>query len=351
MGERAVSHLCATVRRMWVMGEGGVRGRRSDLSRRGWTVVVGLGMVMAGCTPSSSTDVVEPREGTTPAAAVAEASPTAAPPVVSPTAESTPRPTPQPSTTPTATAAASASATAPVRLLAVADPKDGDSFVASDGVEYRVGMIHTPELSACGGPEAADRAMALLADGFTVEAYSADQYDRAVARIWLADGRDFGVVMASEGMADDRYLTEFRHEHPPYADELEQAFAAARATAAGLWSTCWAAEPSTPSTGSEPSGGASPGPEPAAAGTVAPQPLAGGTSHGGAVGRWACHPAYYECLPDGPDLDCGEVGHQVTLLGNADPYRLDGNNTHRTDGLGCETYPAWDPNTAYDYYA
>ena len=204
----------------------------------------------------------------------------------------------------------------------VADRKDGDSFVASDGVEYRVGLVNTPELSACGGPEAADRTYALLADGFTVEAYSSDNYGRSVARVRTADGTDLGVWLARNGWADDRYLDDFRHEHPAYARELDEAFAAAKAAGVGLWSTCWAPPPPEPS----------------------------GAQHTGRTGQWPCHPAYRECLPDGPDLDCAEVGHQVVLLGNDDPYRLDGNSTTRTDGTGCDTYPAWSASATYPYY-
>jgi len=315
--------------------------RRASLRRRGWTVIAGLGLVVSGCTSSAPADLggqARPAE-TAGVADTATADPT--------TSATTPEPSPSPSVdaTPTAHAVPTTVATPTPEVLTVVDPKDGDSFVASDGVEYRVGLINAPELSACGGPEAADRAEELLAAGFTVEAYADDQYGRAVARIRLVDGRDFGVTMAEEGMADDRYLEEFRHEHPAYAAELDGAFAAARHARAGLWQTCWSAEPVSSSDPRPSSTAPAAPPE-----TIAPQPLAGGTGHGGATGRWPCHPDYYECLPDGPDLDCGEVRHQVTLLGEHDPYRLDGNNTHRTDGLGCETYPPWDPSAEYDYY-
>lgn len=211
-------------------------------------------------------------------------------------------------------------------LLQVTDLKDGDSFVASDGEEYRVGLVNTPELSACGGPAAADVTAALLVDGFTAEAYATDQHGRSVARITTAEGTDLGVTLAVEGYADDRYLEQFRHENPGYAAELDEAFADARAEGAGLWGTCWAA-------------------------TATPTPTPrGGPTHTGRTGEWTCHPDYRECIPDGPDLDCVEVGHQVALLGQADPYRLDGNSTTRTDGIGCDTYPAWEVDVVYPYY-
>lgn len=229
---------------------------------------------------------------------------------------------------PTPSAPAGASSPPAAGLLQVTDLKDGDSFVASDGVEYRVGLVNTPERSACGGPEAAEQTAALLADGFAADPYATDQHGRSVARVTTADGADLGVALAAQGWADDRYLEQFRHENPAYAEELDEAFAAARTEDAGLWATCWAA-------------------------TEVPTPAStprGGPAHTGRTGEWPCHPDYAECIPDGPDLDCAEVGHQVGLLGQADPFRLDGNSTTRTDGTGCDTFPAWDPDTDYPYY-
>lgn len=240
-------------------------------------------------------------------------------------------PTPTPTLTPTPTPIPTESPT--VALLTVAVEKDGDSFVASDGVEYRVGMINTAERGECGGAEAADRAYELMAEGFTVEAYATDDFDRSVARVSTAAG-DLGVLLAREGLADDRYLEPFAHQHPAYADELAQAFAAAEAERAGLWRTCWADGPWQ---------GADPEPF-----TPAPDLTPG--QHTGRTGEWPCHPDYVECIPDGPDLDCGQIDHQVRLFGQADPFRLDGNDTTAIDGTGCDTYPVWSPTEAYPYY-
>lgn len=44
-----------------------------------------------------------------------------------------------------------------------------------------------------------------------------------------------------------------------------------------------------------------------------------------------CHPSYSPCLPDGPDLDCGDVDGPVSVTG-PDEYRLDADD----DGIGCE---------------
>ncbi|QJY44406.1 hypothetical protein [Pseudonocardia broussonetiae] len=64
-----------------------------------------------------------------------------------------------------------------------------------------------------------------------------------------------------------------------------------------------------------------PEPEPRPQALVqAPEPSGGG-----------CHPSYSPCIPDGPDLDCGDIDGPVTVTGR-DEYRLDANN----DGVGCE---------------
>jgi hypothetical protein len=44
-----------------------------------------------------------------------------------------------------------------------------------------------------------------------------------------------------------------------------------------------------------------------------------------------CMAGYTPCLPVVADLDCGEIGHPVTVTGS-DPYRLDRDG----DGVGCD---------------
>jgi endonuclease YncB( thermonuclease family) len=116
--------------------------------------------------------------------------------------------------------------------------KDGDSFVATDGVEYRVGLINTPERSECGGSEAMAQTAAMLAYGFVAQVYAEDTHGRQVARVRTSDG-DIGVQLARLGFANDRYLDSFRSENPSYAAELELAFGEAYTARAGLWSSCW----------------------------------------------------------------------------------------------------------------
>lgn len=228
-----------------------------------------------------------------------------------------------------------------VEQLQVTRQRDGDSFVASDGVEYRVGLINTPELAECGGQEAKSRTTALLADGFTVDSYARDDNGRQVARIQTTAG-DLGVILAAEGLADDRYLETFRSENPSYAADLDRAFQRARDGSRGFWQSCWSDSSAELPADSDPA--------------VADQTefqeqlLDVPTSHTGRTGEWFCHPAYVVCIPDGPDLDCAQVGHQVPLIGTADPFRLDGNSVTATDGVGCDSYAPWSADEPYPYY-
>lgn len=181
-------------------------------------------------------------------------------------------------------------------LLFVTDLKDGDSFDASDGHEYRLGMVNAPETGQPCSRDAADFTRDFLADGFVASTYSSDRYGRRVAEILDADGASLNVALARSGLGDDRYLAEFRHENPELATRLVDAFAAAPNRGCG--------------------------------GTAAqPAPLVNAPD----TGEGDCHPNYSPCLPRVHDLDCGEIGHSVRVTGG-DPYRLDRDG----DGTGCD---------------
>lgn len=115
---------------------------------------------------------------------------------------------------------------------------DGDSWKDTSGVEYRLGLINTPELSECFGTTARSERQRLVADGFRAQVYSKDRYGRSVAVVTLADGRNLNVYLARHGFANDRYLERFRSENPSLARDLDVAFAAAKREHAGLWGTC-----------------------------------------------------------------------------------------------------------------
>lgn len=98
-------------------------------------------------------------------------------------------------------------------LLFVTGQKDGDSWVASDGKEYRLGMINTPETNEPCGAEATAFTRRFLSSGFTVDAYATDDCGRAIAKLPDDDGRSLNVEIAKNGLGDGRYLEQFRHEN------------------------------------------------------------------------------------------------------------------------------------------
>ncbi|MCU1589950.1 MAG: hypothetical protein JWP11_1206 [Frankiales bacterium] len=123
-------------------------------------------------------------------------------------------------------------------LLYAAAGGDGDSWKDTQGVEYRLGLVNTPELSECYGQTASAKRKQLTAAGFRAQSYTVDRYGRRVSVVTLADGRDLNVWLARHGYANDKYLAQFRHENPSLAAQLDPAFAAAKREHAGLWGAC-----------------------------------------------------------------------------------------------------------------
>jgi endonuclease YncB( thermonuclease family) len=120
-------------------------------------------------------------------------------------------------------------ATAPsAALLYVTNQKDGDSFVASDGKEYRLGLVNAPELDEPCGRDAREFSRQFLASGLTVDAYSSDRYGRRVAEVFDQSGKSLNVAFARSGYGDRRYLNQFRQENPDLARRLDAAFARAK---------------------------------------------------------------------------------------------------------------------------
>lgn len=137
-----------------------------------------------------------------------------------------------------ASPSASPAPTAGAALLQQAPNGDGDSWKDTQGREYRLGLINTPELNECYGEVAKTARRRLVADGFRAEVYSKDRYGRLVSVVTLADGRNLNVLLAREGYANDKYLARFRAENPDLAAELDGAFAAAKRDRRGLWGGC-----------------------------------------------------------------------------------------------------------------
>ncbi len=202
-------------------------------------------------------------------------------------------------------------------LLMPAGNGDGDSWRDTDGREYRLGLVNTPEQDECFGPEAAAERRARTAGGFRASVYATDRYGRAVSVVTTADGVHLNVHLARHGFADDRYLAEFRSENEALARELDAAFAAARREGEGLWSACRSGAP------------------------VAPEPVPAAPAAGAAAA--GCHADYSTCVPvrgDGSgrggadDLDCADLAGAVQLRQpGVDPYRLDADG----DGVGCDS--------------
>ena len=109
-------------------------------------------------------------------------------------------------------------------LLRVTTLKDGDSWVASDGLEYRLGMVNAPEALEPCGRDAAQFTSRFLAEGFTVNAYATDPHGRRVAEVFNRSGDSLNVALVEAGYSDDRYLDSFRHENPDLARRLDAAF-------------------------------------------------------------------------------------------------------------------------------
>lgn len=109
-------------------------------------------------------------------------------------------------------------------LLHVTVLKDGDSWVASDGREYRLGMVNAPEALETCGRDATQFTRRFLADGFTADAYSRDVHGRTVAEVFNPSGASLNVALVEAGYSDDRYLDNFRHENPGLARRLDDAF-------------------------------------------------------------------------------------------------------------------------------
>ncbi len=187
----------------------------------------------------------------------------------------------------------------PVVLLFVTDQKDGDSWVASDGKEYRLGLINTPERNERCGPEATAFTRTFLADGFVANAYTTDSHGRNVAEVRNEAGKSLNVALAKSGLGDDRYLEQFRHENADLGRRLDDALASAA--------------------------------EPDCKQIAKPVPLVNKPKKKVPKPANNCMTGYSPCLPIVADLDCGEIGHPVTVTGS-DPYRLDRDG----DGTGCD---------------
>jgi endonuclease YncB( thermonuclease family) len=179
--------------------------------RTGIVAVLAAAAALTSCTSSGST-------ATNPATP----HPIQVPPRIS-TAPSTPGALPGAAQS----ASPSTSAAATPALVWVTDQKDGDSWIASDGNEYRLGLVNTPEYDEPCGSQATAFTHAFLRGGFVAKAYTTDAYGRLVSDIFNPSGRSLNVALAANGLGNDRYLAQYRHENPDLAARLDAAFATA----------------------------------------------------------------------------------------------------------------------------
>lgn len=208
--------------------------------------------------------------------------------------EQTPTPSPSERTpSPTESSEALLATTATVTGIV-----DGDTIDTSQG-RVRVIGIDTPESGQCGFDEATQNAASVVPVGSSVTLTAVaskddtDQYDRLLRYVTSANGTDIGLEQIRDGLADARY-----DSRDGYGAHPKEAAYIAAATAPNSSIAC----------------PAPPAPQPAP--TV---PATGTTSE-----PWN--------MP-GPDLDCADIGHRVTITG-PDYHRLDGDG----DGIGCDSY-------------
>lgn len=292
----------------------------------------GQGVTAAPASGTATGAESETPADTTTRSPAAQPSPTRTTPSVTPipTPSAPPPPTPSPSPTPTGPRSPRGDDALVLRTDRVVGVVDGDTVDLADGTRVRLAIVDTPEVhngpEPCGTEASAFTRDLVLSEEVVVLRPSAapvtDDFGRLLGEVVrTSDGVSLNVALAGAGLGtvDER----FAHEDPDLASRAR------------------AAQSDAPS----------PACAPVAAPTPAPPPPASGSGHTGRTdGGWACHPAYRECLPaSSDDLDCADVGHQVVLLGDDDPWRLDGNSTTRTDGVGCESYPPWDAGQRYPY--
>ena len=118
---------------------------------------------------------------------------------------------------------------------------DGDTLRLADGRRIRLVQIDSPEPgSECFGTQATRHPPTLAPPGTQLELErdprldDTDRFGRFL-RYARAGGRSLNVVLVERGAAAPYF---FRGSRGRYADELEEAAAAARAAPRGLWAAC-----------------------------------------------------------------------------------------------------------------
>ncbi len=207
----------------------------------------------------------------------------------------------------------------------------GATLGSTAQVDVRLLEIDTPETkhpskpAQCFGEEATNHLAMLAPPGSTVwidrDKELTDQYGRYLLYLWNEQSQFVNLEMVANGYAEATLYM----PNDKYWPQISSASSNARTADAGLWGTCaYFGEPeNTPEPQLEPE----PQPEPAPIPQPEPEPEPAPSPD--PVSR--CAPGYSPCVPSyPPDVDCGDVGGEVTVTGS-DPHGLDRDG----DGVAC----------------
>ncbi|WP_300017606.1 hypothetical protein [Pseudonocardia sp.] len=245
-------------------------------------------------------------------------------------------PTPSEPSASTPGAARSGGSTAAVVSTAViASVFDGDTFRMTDGQVVRVLGINSCEMTTHSGRQARADALRLLPVGKPVglrnePGVDRDSYGRHLRYVTTTNGLDFGTSMIR---FDHTEVYEGGDAAATYTAQLRRLDEGPRVCTRRTPATSTNPAPSTTATTPGPKAAPDPPvrrapdpprrPAPEPAPVVEPEPV-----------EQNCHPSYTPCVPDGPDLDCGDI-RKLVIVSGPDEFRLDGDDN---DGRGCESY-------------
>jgi endonuclease YncB( thermonuclease family) len=216
---------------------------------------------------------------------------------------------------------------------------DGDTIdvVGPDGSASTVRLIgiDTPERNQCGFGAATQAMTALVGDKDVVLTPGArddiDKYERLLRYVDV-DGVDAGKAMIDAGLAVARYDSRDGYGRHTREDDY-----VAADDASANNSVCSAPPATVPAKRATPLPVAAPVVPPSApAPAPVPAPTAPPTAPPAAPAPSSsgCVPAYPTvCIPQGPDLDCGDISYRRFVVNPPDPFRFDADH----DGIGCES--------------
>lgn len=220
---------------------------------------------------------------------------------------------------------------------------DGDTFRLTDGREVQLIGVDAPELDECAGQAAKDHAR-FRVEGRDVVLHAEDGVDRDRSGRPLFYVQytgpagvvfDLGYSLAYNGLGV-HYPSYAGNDR--YTANVQEAAWRADVLNLGMFAVGCGEQTTAPTTDSDDDArderaAAASAPEPGPRARPRPHVQPQSAPEPEPVRATNCHPSYTPCVPDGPDLDCGEIGFAVRVIG-PDEFRLDGDN----DGRGCDSY-------------